>query len=270
MYSLLMSVYAGEKPSYLAEALCSIHDAPHRVGLDEVVLVRDGPLPVELTDVIEQWNGRLPIKHVVLRKNSGLTAALNEGLKHVVSPWVMRFDSDDVCLPSRFRVQHALMVSGEWDLIGAQIGEFDEDSSAPHQWRRVPIGQDEIRRYSRRRNPFNHMAVCYRTELARALGGYPALPFMEDYAMWVGMLQSGARATNSPEVLVHARVGAGLYARRGGWMYAVREYQLQRHLCRVGHKPMAEGILDGLMRGAVFLCPESVRRWVYERLLRRS
>lgn len=270
MYSLLMSVYAGEKASYLTEALRSIHDAPDRVGLDEVVLVRDGPLTPELTEVIDLWDGLLPIKHVVLQKNSGLAAALNEGLKHVASPWVMRFDSDDVCLPSRFRVQHVLMASGEWDLMGAQIGEFDRDSSAPHQWRRVPVGQDEIRRYSRRRNPFNHMTVCYRTEWARRLGGYPALPFMEDYAMWVRMLQSGARATNSPQVLVHARVGAGLYARRGGLMYVLREYHLQRYLCRVGHKPVLEGVIDGLMRGAVFLCPESVRQWVYERLLRRS
>lgn len=270
MYTLLMSVYAGEKPGHLDGAFKSVYEAPRREGLDEIVLVWDGPLPESLASVIAHWRGRLPIRDIKLERNEGLASALTKGLQHVVSPWVMRFDSDDVCMPSRFAVQHSLMESGEWDLIGAQIGEFSEDGTRPHQWRRVPSEHQDILNYSQSRNPFNHMTVCFRTELVRSVGGYPRLLFMEDYALWARMLKTGARAFNSPDVLVHARVGAGMYARRGGWTYLKCEVQLQRYLVAIQHKSSWEAVRDGFTRSAVFICPTPVRRWIYERLLRRA
>lgn len=270
MYSLLMSVYGQEKASHLDEALGSIFAAPHRPGLVEIILVWDGPLPLPLMEVIARWEHALPVRSVRLERNLGLAAALTTGLEQVVTPWVMRFDTDDVLLPHRFAVQYALMMSGSWDLIGSQISEFTDDSASPHQSRTVPTVHEAILAYSRVRNPFNHMTVCFRTELARRLGGYPHLPFMEDYALWIKMLRAGARSMNSAEVLVHARIGAGMYGRRGGWEYVRREYQLQRFMHTVGHKSAALAVLHGLMRGSVFLSPVGLRQWVYESILRRS
>lgn len=270
MYTLLMSVYAGERPDHLNAALGSVYEAPSREGLDEIVLVWDGPLSDSLAAVIAHWRDRLPIRDIPLERNVGLARALTHGLQYVMSPWVMRFDSDDLCMPSRFAVQHSLMASGKWDLIGAQIGEFSKDSASPHQWRRVPSKHQDILSYSRSRNPFNHMTVCFRTELARSVGGYPKLLFMEDYALWARMLRVGARAFNSPDVLVHARVGAGMYARRGGWTYLKCEVHLQRYLVDIGHKSFWEAVRDGFARSTVFMCPTPVRRRIYERLLRRA
>jgi glycosyltransferase involved in cell wall biosynthesis len=270
MYSLLMSVYGQEKASYLDEALGSIFAAPQRPGLVEIILVWDGPLPEPLMEIIARWEQVLPIRSVRLERNQGLAAALTAGLAHVATPWVMRFDTDDVLRPDRFAVQYALMASDSWDLMGSQISEFAEDSTRPHQSRAVPTGHESILMYSRARNPFNHMTVCYRTELARRLGGYPHLPFMEDYALWVNMLRAGARTMNSPEVLVHARIGAGMYERRGGLAYVRREYQLQRFLYASGHKSATLAVLHGLLRSSVFLSPVRLRRWVYESILRRS
>lgn len=270
MYTLLMSVYGRENALYLDEAFGSISAATQRPGLAKIILVWDGPLPQALVDVIARWERLLPIYSLRLKSNLGLAAALNAGLRQVTTPWVMRFDTDDVLCPDRFTVQHASMVSENWDLMGAQISEFSDDSAHPHQSRVVPTGHDAILAYSRARNPFNHMTVCYRTALARAAGGYPQLPLMEDYALWVNMMRAGARTMNSSEVLVHARIGAGMYQRRGGWEYVRQEYQLQRFLHAAGHKSAALAVMHGLLRSSVFLSPTGLRQWIYESVLRRS
>ena len=49
-----------------------------------------------------------------------------------------------------------------------------------------------------------------------AAGGYGDLPLMEDYALFARMLAGGARAVNVAEPLVFYRVGAKAFKRRGG------------------------------------------------------
>jgi glycosyltransferase involved in cell wall biosynthesis len=263
-----MSVYAKEKAEHLRAAFSSLAAMSDLDAMDELLLVLDGPIGSSLSQEIEHWRQRLRIRTVALSENAGLAVALNTGLKEVRSPWVMRFDTDDICLRHRVSVQLPMMASGHFDLIGSQIHEFMMEGDDPHQARVVPVSHAEIVKYSKRRNPFNHMTVCFRTELALKLGGYPCLPYMEDYALWVAMLRDGAKVGNSSEVLVHARIGSGMYERRGGLEYAHCEVRLQRFLYRIGHKSAAQAVLHGVLRGAVFLSPVRLRQWVYENLLR--
>lgn len=269
MFTILMSVYQGERTDHFIEAFDSILAMAGSSAIDEVILVLDGPVDEGIHSAIGAFNGRLPLRVVPRAQNEGLAAALNHGLSLVQSPWVMRFDTDDVCLPHRIEVQVELARSGNFDLFGAQIDEFDLSSDCPVQSRRVPIKHGDIVRYSLRRNPFNHMTVCYRTDLAQKAGGYPHLPYMEDYALWVKMIQMGAQTCNSADTLVNARIGAGMYRRRGGWVYAKCEYQLQRYFVKLGHKTWLRALVDGAFRGAVFMSPVQVRRWIYENFLRR-
>ena len=57
---------------------------------------------------------------------------------------------------------------------------------------------------------------------------------MEDYWLFARMIDAGARVANVAEPLVKYRVGAGAYARRGGWQLLRSEWQLQRHFRSVG------------------------------------
>ena len=59
-----MSVYAGELPSNLDEALASLCACDEQPM--EVVLVEDGPLTPGLETVIDQYRGRLPVVSVKL------------------------------------------------------------------------------------------------------------------------------------------------------------------------------------------------------------
>jgi glycosyltransferase involved in cell wall biosynthesis len=267
MFTVLISVYFREKPEALDRALASL--AAQTLPPAEVVLVKDGPLTPELDAVIGRHARQLPMKLLPLEHNIGLAGALNAGLRLASQPWIMRFDSDDICQPNRVQVQAAMAADGALDLFGAQIGEFESDPSAVGRARTVPCDHADILKFARRRNPFNHMTVCYRRELVLGQGGYPAIPLMEDYALWAQLLAAGARTANSAERLVLARVGNGMLARRGGMRYVRSEWSLQRLLVRLGLKSLTASLVDGCVRSAVFLSPTVFRGWAYGRLLRQ-
>lgn len=267
LFSVLMSVYEAEQPAFLEQALASL--AIQDQALFELVLVHDGPLGEGLLQVLDRYVPRLPMRQLRLKENVGLFNALNVGLACVDTPWVMRFDSDDVCAPDRLTVQAAIAASGQVDLFGGQAEEFERSPGDLGQSREVPRSQQDILRYCRRRNPFNHMTVCFRTSLVREAGGYPCIPFMEDYALWAVLLARGARAMNAPQVVVHARVGGGMYARRGGRRYVGAQWAMQRLLLMLGMKPWPLALWDGLLRSAVFMLPTGARAAIYQRWLRR-
>jgi glycosyltransferase involved in cell wall biosynthesis len=267
MFSVLVSVYHRESPAALAAALQSLQD--QTVAPAEIVLVKDGPLTPALEAVIERHAASLRLKIVALPANVGLARALDAGIEAATQPWVMRFDSDDVCRPDRVALQSARIARGDVDLLGGQIDEFDADPGQPARGRRVPCTHAEIVRFGVRRNPFNHMTVCFRRADVVAAGGYPRIHLMEDYGLWMTLIARGARAANCPEVLVHARVGNGMVARRGGLAYVRSEWALQRHMRRLGLKSRAAALRDGLVRSAVFLAPVGLRAAIYARLLRR-
>lgn len=261
-----MSVYARESAPAFDAALASL--AVQTVLPAEIVLVKDGPLTADLDAVIERYRQSLPIRLIDLPTNGGLANALNEGLRTITQPWVMRFDSDDVCVPTRLEAQMAWMQAGNVDLFGGQIDEFDTNPAQPMRQRMVPLTHQEIMRFARQRNPFNHMTVCYRTQLVQEVGGYPAIPYMEDYALWLTLLSRGARTGNLPEVLVHARVGNGMVERRGGTAYVRSEWRLQALMRDLQLKSSLHCVCDGALRSAVFLAPLSLRRLVYRDVLR--
>lgn len=270
-FAVLMAVYAGERPEYLGQALDSL--CASRVPVRELVLVEDGPLTPALSAVIDQYRARLPIHSVVLPRNGGLGPALTAGLKACQSPWVARFDTDDLIEPDRFERQiDWLQAHSEVGLCGGWISEFDHDPQAADEQRlrRVPQTHDQIVAYARRRNPFNHMTVMFRKDAALAAGAYGDEPLYEDYALWVRMLQQGTRTANLPDVLVRVRAGGGMFARRGGWKYVRSEYAMQRTFLRSGFISPLRFLANLALRLPVRLAPTGLRKLVYQRLLRHS
>jgi glycosyltransferase involved in cell wall biosynthesis len=266
MFSVLMSVYHKDNPAYLAEALASL--VPQLANVDQVVLVKDGPLGAGLEAAIDRWRAALPLWEVALPRNVGLARALNAGLAHCKSDWVLRFDADDLCVPERAALQRARIEDGALDILGGQIEECDPATLAVTGRRLVPCEEAAIRCFLRHRNPFNHMTVCFRRAFIQGIGGYPDIPLKEDYALWARAIAHGARVANLPQVLVRARAGRDLVVRRGGLGYARSELALQAWLRRHGVQPTLSSLLVGAARAAIFASPLSVRAFVYRTVLR--
>ena len=101
MFSVLLSVYKKEDAGWLAKALESILD--QSVFPSEVVLVEDGPLTAELSEVISDYvlkikNRGIRFQSVKLEKNEGLGIALQKGLEACSHPLVARMDGDDIAM----------------------------------------------------------------------------------------------------------------------------------------------------------------------------
>ena len=170
-------------------------------------------------------------------------------------------DADDVAMPHRFAVQLPLIA--EADIVGAGLLEFVGDTDHIVGQRVPPTDPDQIQRYARMHDPFNHPTVVYRRTAVLAAGGYGDLPLMEDYALFARMLQTGARAVNVAEPLVYYRVGEDAFKRRGGTDLLRSELRLQREFRRQGFTTSAEYVRNVLVRGGYRLIPWWFRRAVY-------
>lgn len=269
-FSLLLPVYAGDRPDYLAQAFrSSVHEQSLRP--DQVVLVRDGPVPPELEERIRALVGTSPVETslVSIEVNRGLAHALEIGLEHCRHDIVARMDADDVSLPRRFELQLARMAEG-FDLVGSGMIEFVDRIDEVVATRTPHSGQDAIAKYSRFHDPFNHPTVVYRATAVREAGGYRPMGLMEDYWLFARMISAGARVANIREPLVAYRVGDGAYARRGGVAQLRAEIRLQREFRRMGFTSRLEYLRNVAIRGGYRLVPENLRRVGYRAMLARQ
>lgn len=266
MFSVLMPVYHKDNPIYFQQALASL--VPQLPYIEELVLVQDGPIGAALEEVVDAYRAVLPFHVLVLPQNVGLARALNAGLACCKSDWVFRFDADDLCLPERAALQSERIRDDVLDIVGGQIEECDPATQVVTGRRLVPCSADEIRGFLQRRNPFNHMTVCFRRKFIVAIGGYPEIPFKEDYALWAKAIARGARVANLPQVLVRARTGYEHMVRRGGIAYARSEIALQWFLRENGMQSTLTSLLYGASRAMVFLSPVPVRRLAFRHTLR--
>ncbi|MQA85797.1 MAG: glycosyltransferase [Streptosporangiales bacterium] len=269
-FSLLLAVHGGDRPDYLREAFRSSVDHQSRRP-DQVVVVRDGPVPDHLARCLDELiaGTPVPVTLVTLERNGGLGPALDAGLRASHHDVVARMDADDVSKPMRFEVQMPLIEEGA-DIVGSALLEFRNDPTDPGDLvgrRTPPCDPEEIVRSSRFLDPFNHPTVIYRRSAVLAAGGYGDLPLMEDYWLFARMLANGARPANLAEPLVYYRVGDGAYGRRGGMRLLRSELSLQRRLRAEGFTTRAQYLRNVAMRGGYRLLPETLRRAIYRRLI---
>jgi glycosyltransferase involved in cell wall biosynthesis len=261
-FSLLLPVYLGDRAEYFTRAFSSaVVDQTRRPT--EVVLVQDGPISPALAEAIDLAVEASPVRvrRIDLEVNVGLAVALTEGLAACSYDVVARMDADDISLPERFAKQLPMIEAG-CDLVGTGMLEFNELDRI--LGRRVPpVGQDEIARQARFRDPFNHPTVVYRKSAVEASGGYRHLPLMEDYWLFARMIAQGATVQNLPDPLVMYRVDSGAYNRRGGFSLFRSELALQRRLLADGFVSRAQFLRNVVVRGGYRFVPVVIRRAMY-------
>lgn len=269
-YSVLMSVYYKENSEYLKQAIESIQ--AQTFPTDDFVLVCDGPLNQELDSVIKKKQQEMKnILNVVrLKKNAGLGNALNKGIQQCKNELVARMDSDDISYPDRCEKQ--LMVFNTYPEISVCSGIVEEFATNPKvvESRRVPPEtQEEIREFAKVRNPFNHPCVMYKKPDVEAVGSYKDFYLLEDYYLWVRMIMAGYQDYNLQEPLLHMRAGTDMYMRRGGLKYAKTQEKLFRFMKNNGFISKGQYIKNCVIRGESSLAPNWLRKFVFEKVLRK-
>lgn len=265
-YSVLMSVYAKEKPEYLEGSMDSMFS--QTVPTDDFVLVCDGPLTKELDSVINQMKQQFPkVLHIVrLKENAGLGNALKEGIVHCKNELVARMDSDDISRSDRCEKQLSEFEENpQLDIVSGTIEEFSISRKEITGRRSLPITQKEILQFSKKRNPFNHMAVMYRKSAVIKAGNYSEeYHLFEDYFLWIRMLMNGCKAKNIGASLVLVRMPLYAYQRRGGKAYAKDMLRFHRWMLNSGWSRRRDYLTGALPHAIVCMFPNKVRKAIYQ------
>ncbi|MDE6483956.1 MAG: glycosyltransferase [Duncaniella sp.] len=267
-FSVLMSLYAKERPEYLRESLDSVFH--QTVPPTEVVMVEDGPLNDELYGVLDETEKAHPeMKRVRLEKNGGLGAALNEGLKHCTHELVARMDTDDIAVADRFEKQTKVFEHyPQVEVVSAWIQEFDSETGEDTSIRKLPEYNYEIFRYGQSRCPVNHPVVMFRKKSVEFAGGYLPFPLFEDYYLWVRLLLNGVKFYNIQECLLRFRTSPEMYKRRGGLKHALTEVKFLRHIRKLGFISINRFVASVVVRFTTRVSPNFLREWIYRKLLR--
>lgn len=265
-----MSVYHKEKPEFLRESIESIWQ--QTVSTSDFVLVCDGPLNQGLDNVIDEMCSSHPESfHTIrLKENVGLGNALNAGIKECKNELVARMDSDDISRPERCERQLNLFsIHPDVDICSGTILEFQDNISFIIGSRKLPAASEEIRRFSRKRNPFNHPAVMFRKSAVIDAGGYnEEYHLFEDYYLWIRMLQNGAVGYNLAEPILYMRTPEDLYSRRGGYLYISDMLRFHRWMLSTGYSSWSDYATGVLPHAVVCMLPNSIRGAIYKKLHR--
>lgn len=270
-YSVLMSVYEKEKAMYLRQAMDSIWC--QTIPTDDFVLVCDGPLNSELDTVINKMQARHPKELVVVRlkKNGGLGNALNIGIKECKHKLVARMDSDDISRPDRCERQLKVFHNHQnVSVVSGIVEEFATSIDRIEARRVLPEKHNEILLFAKKRNPFNHPCVMYKKAAVEAAGGYQDFYLLEDYYLWIRMLQNGNIGYNLQEPLLWMRAGSDMYKRRAGWKYAQSQKALFRYMRDSGFIDTPQYIKSVVVRTASSLTPNWFREFMFKRAMRKK
>lgn len=123
----------------------------------------------------------------------GPAAVRNRLVEQVRTEWVLFLDDDDVLYPNYIDVvtphfPESDVVYTDWRLTGAV-------DPMP-----IPFDPDLLRRMN-----IIPVTACVRTSWLHKVGGFPEDAPQEDYALWLRLLDEGARFTQVPVIAWHYR-----------------------------------------------------------------
>lgn len=268
-FSVLMSVYAKDSKEYFEQALNSI--IHQTLPPNEILIIVDGVIDKEVLMMIKAYKKKNPqlINIHYIPQNVGLGEAMKCGVSLCKYEIIARMDSDDIAKSTRFEKQiKYLEKNPEVDILGSYISEFVDHPSIIISERKVPITNTEIKRFAKRRSPFNHMTVMFKKEAILRAGNYRKFPFLEDYFLWIRLIHNDINAHNLPESLVYARIGEEMFKRRGGREYFVSETKLQLIMYRMKIINFYEFSSNLIIRLIVRHVPNKHRAKLYRLLLR--
>lgn len=270
-YSFLMCTHSSEKSEHLSEAMESMIN--QSVQPDEIVIVLDGPISVELESVIKKYQESNPELLVIIKlsRNLGLGLALNEGLKMCRNDLVARMDSDDISIPHRCEEQLSeFEKDDELVIVGSYIDEFIDTPSNITSSRVVPNTHEEIVKFSKRRNPFNHPTVMFKRSKVLKLGGYKNFRRNQDLDLFIRMLSQGMKAYNVPKALLLFRANRDNAKRRKSWVKCSSYINIIYNSWKIKHSKFSDVLIISLSQLIIFIMPIKFLEFASQKFLREK
>lgn len=268
-FSVSMCVYTNDNPEHFHQSIESVIN--QTIKPDEIVLVVDGPIPQSIENVINIYKEDESFFKVIrLQQNVGHGNARRIGLEKCQHELVALMDADDISLQDRFEKQlRCFQDDSKLSIVGGNIKEFINTIDNIVGVRKVPEDDAAIKKYLKKRCPFNQMTVMFKASDVKKAGGYIDWFNEEDYYLWLRMYLNNATFRNLSDILVYARVGEEMYSRRGGWKYFKSEARLQKYMLKNNIINFAEYTYNVLIRFIVqVVLSNKIRGFVYSKFAR--
>lgn len=209
-FSVLIPIFFKADASFLQEALDSVL-INQSYKPTEVVLIVDGTPTKLINNVLIKYKNTYPdkIKIKILSEHKGTGYALKTGIEICNHEFIARMDADDIATNDRFEKQLNFIIKNpQIDVLGGIIEMFNHTIGDLKQYRKVPENHANIIKLGKFRTPINHPTVLFKKSKVLQIGNYSdEFPLLEDYALWITMLQNKMKFHNLQEVLVHFRLG---------------------------------------------------------------
>lgn len=201
---------------------------------DEVIVVDDGSTD-NTAQVAEQHGAK-----VIQRKNGGIGAARNTGVKNATGEWIALLDADDVWAPEKLARQ-AAAIRPDTVLVYTGLRFFNDNGTLMVRRAAHPSSVAKLLRYS---NPICPSSALLSRQACLAAGGFnESIAACEDWDMWVRLTALGPFA-------------------------AVEEPLTEYYVYPASMSASPEKMLRGLsgIIGSTLLCRyRGVKRWVWRR-----
>lgn len=269
-FSVSMCVYGKDNPKHFKRAVDSILNQTRKPN--EVVLVVDGPITNELELIVSEYEKNSKFKVIRLEENLGHGNARRTGLNACSNNLVALMDADDVSSETRFEKQLEQFANDEnLVIVGGNITEFIGEETNIVSIREVPTEDEDIKKYIKKRCPFNQVTVMFKKNAVDSVGGFIDWYCEEDYYLWLRLYLEGYKFKNINEALVNVRIGAEMFSRRGGYRYFKSEAKLQKFMLKKGIITFGRYLINTTKRFIVqVLMPNKIRGWAFKKFARKS
>ena len=201
--SVILPAYNGEK--FIGKAIQSV--LQQTFADFELIIINDGS-----TDHTESIIHSFHDQRIMYLKNSdnqGLIYTLNKAVSHANGRYIARMDADDVCLPERIAKQKAFLDQNEGIAVVASTIDFineQEEKTGIWELDRRTINPEQIKKAILKQNCIAHPTIMMRSEILKELKYKEYQKNIEDYDLWLRILNRGYKIGKLDEPLLLYRI----------------------------------------------------------------
>ncbi len=199
--SVILPVYGFSR--YLKEAIDSILNQTLK-DLELIIIEDSKERKFENEKLISGYKDKR-IKYIKNKTKQGLVKSLNIGISFSNSKYIARQDADDISLPDRLLKQYNFLKEKKAAVVGGNmiiIGEKGEIRG----YRKYPPEYLTIKKNILLRDLVAHPTAMFDKKVVSIFGGYnPKMLHMEDYDLWLRILNKGYKIYNLQDYLIEYR-----------------------------------------------------------------
>jgi glycosyltransferase involved in cell wall biosynthesis len=201
--SVILPAYNCER--YIGRAIQSVLD--QTFSDFELIIINDGS-----TDKTEFAVLSFSDHRIVYQKNEtnqGLVYSLNRAIDLAGGKYIARMDADDICRPERLAKQVAFLDNhNEITLVATTIDFINNEEKLTGQWEldRKTISPEQIRSKMPSENCIAHPTVMLRSSVLKEFKYKTSQKNIEDYDLWLRLLNRGHQLAKVDEPLLLYRV----------------------------------------------------------------